>query len=222
MSITSTPSILFAIKSMLKPTDDPQLPYQIPPLEMTQARDDFLEENLFSVDTEEARKEKEQLMSFSALLAESLPTASHRALVLQFEHIVNERLALVGANRKQPSTVTKKMANMTRQIAKIHAGVILGPLESYLFPDESDAEDHAAFTEIASASTAKTEKYIEEHLKELSTTLLPKLRERSPVERTPTELKSAERKKLKKVRQEREEKRQARFSNTTSLSRLSP
>ena len=118
---------------------------------------------------------------------------------MQFEHMVNERLCLVGKARKEPATVTKKMANMTTLIAKIHAGVVLEPLGSYILEDSNPA-DHAAFTEILSSSKARTEQFREDTLKELSSTLLPNLRENPPSEMTISNVKKEERRKIRQVR----------------------
>ena len=113
--------------------------------------------------------------------------------------MVNERLCLVGKARKEPATVTKKMANMTTLIAKIHAGVVLEPLGSYILEDSNPA-DHAAFTEILSSSKARTEQFREDTLKELSSTLLPNLRENPPSEMTISNVKKEERRKIRQVR----------------------
>jgi len=70
MSIASTASILFAIKSMVqKDNGQQELPAKVPPSGFSDARDAFFENHLLSLDTEEAKLELNQLNELSTLLA---------------------------------------------------------------------------------------------------------------------------------------------------------
>jgi len=200
MSITSTPSILFAIKSLLKersgPIEEDELPFRVPPHLQAQTRDDFFDRHVLSVDTDEARKDLEDVNQLTVLLAESLPPSEHRALILQFEHLVNSRMSLVARSRMKTSTVSMKMGNVAKQITRSHAGVILEPLRCYLYDNSAKAaSQHSQFHENALFQKAFVEQYTEDHLHELANKLLPNLRE-SP--RNKNEDKKLKRMKIKK------------------------